>query len=726
LLGAAGAVAAAALAIAAPAASASAADTNVCASIRAIVADDPEQALELIAQLRAPALAYVAAGVDVPQALADPDACEPVRLMALDALVTSSISPTPTWPEAFASGWQDFVDDRLAPLATMGLVFLAAVVGLGIGARFATLIPGIRSARATPAMSGTAGVLGGVGIVVGVACGLWAMSAFETRPDDGAIVVAWLIICLITALLGVVALAVGLATRLKLALDVRGADGKRDDWASARALGVLAELGGSPAKGLVPQGSDVDALASAIPKVGNTWWDAVVSVIRIVFLGTPWRIGVDTDATRVAVVSVRRNGRSIDVQRIVLDDDVAKERQPTELDAYIAAVVVTTLSRHHDGFEGLAGATQWRSVGMFALAGRLGDADYSARVLNAVRNDSGNHLARFAWGCAEYADEADQVPFVKWLRPELTAIAELPHGPAPLELEMRARRRLVGAQISLRADNRTAEASIDEMANNVIDLVTGLRKIPGPPTPLHEQLRLDASVFARIVQLFAESVDEEVVGLAKAVEGSLDWFTAAGTSMNPVVAYNIACHASLVGDLTTAADRLRVAVTYPALKVAARTDATLKRLRETTVFRKIVTETPRDDTWSLDPFTTLKPTLRECGVFRPDDLWRATGRYEIMQHLGLDRAVFARMVASSELVDRARVGARAVKVGGLEVELVAALMEEGISDRADVPAEWRTASTETPFTDAVRDINRRYGRSLQYTQARRWLDEVCA
>ncbi|KFD42768.1 hypothetical protein IU11_17875, partial [Cellulosimicrobium sp. MM] len=225
----------------------------------------------------------------------------------------------------------------------------------------------------------------------------------------------------VLAALGVLLVATVLATRLRLTIEVTsGRSGDRttshEGTGGARLVALLGELGAEPPRGLeVPRGTDISALSgSALSELPQgAFVKAVVSLAQGVVGSVPWRVTVEErDADHLAVV-VTRNGRaagSAALDRAGLlrfdPEDPTSAAAAAQVDLYraAAAVVLLTLARHHAGFEGLCGATSWRSLALqYVAQSDLADAPDRERELlaRAVDVDPRNDLAQVALAHAE-------------------------------------------------------------------------------------------------------------------------------------------------------------------------------------------------------------------------------------------------------------------------------------------------------------------------------------
>lgn len=698
---------------------------DTCSTIESLIDSDPAEALALIDQVRSPAADLVRSGEQIPAGVAPLlSACETQRISAIETLGASRLDEQ-SLPSSIGANWSRFSSEWLAPLGTMTLVTAAAVAALLIGARFASLLPGVRRGLRNKLARILAGSIGPCAIVAGCVGAVIAMANVgnlsANNGNEWFAVGAWVLL----AGLGAILLGLALAGRLKITLDVRGADGKRDAWASARAAGVLSEMGGAPARGIdKPEGSDLEALSSALPEFGGTSWSGLVrAVMKFLFVGTPWRASVDTDFDRFAVVAIYRNGAPVVLQRIDLPDTPTPDDPVHTIDAYAAAIIVIALSKVHEGFEGLSGATNWASVGQYFLASRYDEHDPRFRRLAraAVQKDPRNYLARFGLNNAE-AVTGDE--FGSWLRSELKAIGTLPRGRQPLEVELRARRALGNEEIQLHSEGlMTGSTAIAAMADNILALVNGLNQPDERQTVLHHLLRSDAAILVRDLQAIAS--DPQLQGrLEVAADATQNWFSDAEASLYPDVAYNLACHYAVQGRTDAAIRHLRVAMLDAELKAEARKDKEFNRLRNESEFSDLVNDDPRSSFWEVDYFKPVASKLQECGVREPGDLTLIGNPGKVRKYIGWPSAPFETLKSACDLVRRARLAASGTMVEELQVELIDAMFHHGIFGVDQVPATWLHGDASDEFATIVRNARERCGSNLPVKDARRWLDEV--
>ena len=184
------------------------------------------------------------------------------------------------------------------------------------------------------------------------------------------------------------------------------------------------------------------------------------------------------------------NGESVAKELIdVSEFDLPKDVDATDALYYFAAsVVIMALQGRNPGFEGLAGATRWKGLGLQALATdnfKLGDPELEAMLEDAVYADSGNHLALFALENARHrraTERKELTAFADVLKDELAVIQGLPKRRGQVALDLELRVRLVLAIVSLNlmplpATPHSGEApSPEEAKKNIVELILLLNK----------------------------------------------------------------------------------------------------------------------------------------------------------------------------------------------------------------------------------------------------------
>ncbi|MFD4994007.1 hypothetical protein ACFWI1_18210 [Cellulosimicrobium cellulans] len=219
--------------------------------------------------------------------------------------------------------------------------------------------------------------------------------------------------------LGVLLTGTVLATRLRLTVDVTSDSGDRssseDGSGGGHLVALLAELGAEPPRGLeTPTATDINTLGGStlteLPQ--QAFAKAALTVVQWLLGSVPWRVRVGVTSPDNLSVVVTRNGRaagSAVVDRARILGSETKSPETAEVSAKIdlhraaAAVVLMTLSRHHPGFEGLCGATEWRSLALYYVAQTdlAATSEHKRSLLaRAVSLDPANDLAQVAFANA--------------------------------------------------------------------------------------------------------------------------------------------------------------------------------------------------------------------------------------------------------------------------------------------------------------------------------------
>lgn len=253
---------------------------------------------------------------------------------------------------------------------------------------------------------------------------LWADQYWRTLEGSSSWrTPLWLVLAVLSAAVGIWLAAWLLATRLRLDIVVKGADGTVSSTGVGTVVALLSELGAERARGIeVPRGADVTALEGAFSTLpDNAFLRTIKGLLVSVGGVTPWTATVEGDAASRSV-SIRRNGHTvdsavIDVAAIVPSVPGGPETQAAtattgaetsaaEPDASLrlaAAFILLTLAKKHRAIgSGLAGATRWESVGLQYIASSdLSGASDSARrralLAAALNRDPANLSAQLAY-----------------------------------------------------------------------------------------------------------------------------------------------------------------------------------------------------------------------------------------------------------------------------------------------------------------------------------------
>jgi hypothetical protein len=238
----------------------------------------------------------------------------------------------------------------------------------------------------------------------------------------------------VVAALGVGLLAYGMATRLRIRVDVRDAAGQPDVSAADYVLARLERLGADRPRGLQrPQHTDVmglpDNALDTLPE--NKVLSALLKLVYAIVPLMPWRATVAwLDADRLSV-TLWRNGRLVNatvVSRPALglpaaqqgDQQAADSLRARLLTGVAAFVLLEVADKASVLRRGLCGASRWDALALQVLANdpkTQSEPDSDLRLLaRAVDRDPGNHMAKYAFlvlRCRYSPDPGEQRSFAK-------------------------------------------------------------------------------------------------------------------------------------------------------------------------------------------------------------------------------------------------------------------------------------------------------------------------
>lgn len=568
-----------------------------------------------------------------------------------------------TWSEDVASSLANFVEQWAEPLQDLALSVLGFLAAVYLLARVQTrrLSPARYAALARIGASRrhakvTAGVVTVVATAAFVFLIVWAPSASGDAPVIAAVAVG--VLALTAWAVNLVARL--LASSLRIAVTVRGADGKESTSATAHVIGILNELGARGPRGAqFPRGTDVSALDTAVISAlpAGAVAKLLLAVLHVLVPRAPWEVSVDEESADRETVEVTHNGRSALVA--VVDRDALGLRVPVltansssspkeatlpDQHRVSAALVLTKLHELHR-FPGLGGATDGLSVGFQAVATSDFARDYDAAaplLARAVGLDSGNLAATLGLLHCQFRS-ASTAPDLRLYVDELTALLDRlerlseddPAG--AMLLICRARLNRLVARINLAfADGSGAAAGVACARELAKALVTDVDALVTDPDVPAESIKLLRAI-ARNAQILM------VVGTDA---GFLE------PPLTPLEHHQAACHYATAPTpaLERAVHHLRLAAAEPQLASWRALDPQLEQFRRTDAYRAAFPP-EKDGFFSLPGIARLKDGLTRLGITGERELL-AHSPAELAQLLGTTPAVADRLLALSRLVSQ--------------------------------------------------------------------------
>ena len=569
-----------------------------------------------------------------------------------------------------------------------------------------------------------------VAVVVGLPGAVAAFMAFVLAFQPKYSSVSLVICGGLASGLAVVLTATEMATRLRMSISVRAADGTERDAAVGRLIALLEELGGQGPAGLeVPRGADSTALTSSVISADPT--GAVAKALwtawHLLVVPVPWRIQVDEEGPDRLNVVITRNGRAesamvVDRHLLGFDprDTSAEDGPDPVLYRFVAAAVLLALHRHHAGISGLYGVHQWRSLGYQFEAtadGLRSRQEQQVLLSRALTDQPDNPPAQLALQASLFrtSKEADQLEhFADWLT-RFAAAVHAREGKKVTPLEVRARNLELAIRINgASALAFTAEDSADSSA-------PGQGQGTSPAFPAPEKCAADASApgtshaaasplqnlapqaglqpaLERLEQAHRALVMPVRRGIptqdafSQRIAERIAWYRAAinGAALPPDAdrtprnAYSAACYyASIRPDFERAVHYLQIADAAPELHSWRADDPQLAALRESATYLEAFRTPARHDVLELPPMQPYRGALERHGLTTTATLSVFSAAPERLAEL-----VGIPLVAAQEILAAARLGL------GLEadleqewiVEVMHVLHQRGLLDRTRLAA----------------------------------------
>ena len=397
--------------------------------------------------------------------------------------------PTPdSWWQATAKGWTGFVERSLTPLGFLlvsaALLFAAL---LAVARILASMLPWRGKSGAAQAHGRLV-----AGVVLTAVASIVLVGLLSGVGPTSQPLAYWVIVAGVTvaAGVGVWHVAWGTARKLRIVVTVRDA-GAASEARSAHVLALLEQFGASPPKGIErPVGPDVNVLADTLFGGEPGWLASVRSAISAVFGWTPWWVTVDYGKDPEATVTMTRNGRSAG-SMVITSGMCTIEGAKVDPAAYVAAFVLVTLARAHEGFEGLCGATDAEGLALQYTAVALPADKAKPLLLEALRLDPASWLTRIDYENCQWRESPKRdelLRYDEWLTGAIKDIERPfppPEPPPSSGPEKPASLRVARSPLLLRLKITRAAVRIN--------LVFAVEKNSLSATEVEEQRRTDAT-----------------------------------------------------------------------------------------------------------------------------------------------------------------------------------------------------------------------------------------
>jgi hypothetical protein len=708
-------------------------DNDVCDLARQLTDDgQPQEALDLIDRVLS---AYTQEYPVVVLAPTDANCLEEERLRAAVALADERKSnregaPTPSKAQEIAKTWTTALERSVTPWYGPALAVLGIVAGLLVIARLAALFPRAPFRKPDPSRISSLTL---ASVLVIVLSTIGAVTTYVLSQGAVALagklgidpVPAWQSVLYALGAVGAtMLLARALASRLRIEVQVRKADGADDAAATSQLAAYTWDLGGHPPEGFdMPVGTDVQSLSdsSVVSAPQQKVVAFLLKAVQSLFGTTPWKATVDLAADEVVSLRITRNGwteKSL-IARPTDFDGLPDRTTTTKLVApdmkkMAAAAILVSLSERYDGFaEGLAGATRWQSVGLHYIAtSEFGREDASAIpvLANALNLDPRNRLARLAlrYHQHRFGTQPEGLTFyAAWLRMEYWDVWS---GEASGSRE----EWLKTASESSRVQNTDLKRRL--LCNYVI-AVANLRSISG-----HERDESNAASLAselqKLLQISTRHGNEMRDEMQTAIEPALqalnskrsarlhdpDHYDPPGEVVAddltgnadhaiyaPREAYNRACllasqaasehNSEEAGALRSrAVHLLEYAFKLPGYKQWAAEDPSLRSMRGYPDF-DLLLGSPRSSSWDIEPFRSVKGSLEKQGIITPERFDAvARARPDLAAALEVPPPTFNRLRRISRILAHAPLNTGSIP-SHFRLELIHALVARGVEYR---------------------------------------------
>jgi hypothetical protein len=647
-------------------------------------------------------------GVPAPASLAQepsPDACCSVAAEQPDGGEPTAAETAPSKPQQWRQVYRDWAERYVDPLRELLVPIVVIIAALLVAARMLT--PLLNPWSELGAQERVFFLIAGLALITAAAI----LGAFVLPGGDAH---AGLAVAL--GLAGTVLTSWAVAKRLRLTVEVTNAKGERDRAGTAHVVALLNELGAEPPKGLeVPRASDAQALDGALKLLPEgTIGKALGSAIEWLFGLSPWTVVVDQESDDVHTVEISRNGRSagsavIDRDQLGLrvplprspgtsqmgGGDAAKEESLPDLHRLAAAVVLTTLARKHGGFEGLCGATDWRSLGLHYVATTdFEDTPTEAgRLLaRAAELDPDNLSAQVAWRYAVYreaTDAPDLAAYIRWLDDTIAHVTDGAVGGRAREghaaLRQRMRYSRAAATVNLFYANEgtfgfDARPPVQDRRRTRAAFELLLRELAdGSGDEGLKRLRRAAWPGAAAMASWAN--EHLPAGVDRIQDDKIrSWL---GRPAGPLGHYNLGCfHATRKEDPDhrRAVTHLRFATDVPRLRAWMPRDPQLRSVFEREpIYRKTFNPSPSKDLLSLPPLEPFAAAFKKAGATEFRSLRRYLAAPDALRHVVGPNRASARQVTETIQLAASLPG----ELASFRVELCRELFDRDVLDRLD-------------------------------------------
>jgi hypothetical protein len=558
-----------------------------------------------------------------------------VLLLGLLQIVFSSV--------LFTVGLTSILQDTLWLLA--GILLITLIVTSYSWNRYSDNVEGLP--KASTQFAGTFLLL--VALISAI------LGSFAVWIPDELLTFCTVVAAALAGFIGAFLTAWWLATRLRMEVRVRN-DGKAKPDDEGLVVALLSELGVQKPQGIeVPRGGDVTALDGALATMPeNPVTKLIKSALAVLLGSTPWVATVE-GGPEGRTLSMSRNGRVVESMTIEKPDAISppkatggSEGAPTAETAVVhlsmvAAAILMVLSREHPSLKpGLAGATDWRSVGLQYIATTALNDDLSSEqrkivLARAMKHDPDNLAASLAFRHTldRKAKEAQPlIAYRNWLESFEKSLCDKRLGQSALRLRASYTRTIVA--INAVFGSGPAQEVASKRVENAQHALANLRR-------LFEEFR----AIDDLSDLIAVTEDN-IIGLELLI---LDLPEDKGAD-SPNGAYNRACYyaskgdwkraevedaiywppidsSMLANDNQKAVALFRIAAADPELADWMREDPQLATFRTSGEYKAAFLKEPRSDFYALDPIQPFAKLLRAAGY----------GQFELLARLPSESAL---------------------------------------------------------------------------------------